>query len=56
MASDEITDAILNHTITDIWEEAKMGEVLEYLYSNRSLELTSAQKERLRVLAKAWEH
>ena len=56
MTFDEITDAVLNTTITDIWEEAKMGEVFEYLYSNRNLELTSAQKERLRVLAEAWEH
>lgn len=35
----------------DLWKDAKLDGVLEYMYANKKLRLSSDQKEMLRELA-----
>ena len=35
----------------DLWKDAKLGGVLEYMYANKRLRLSEAQREMLRQLA-----
>ena len=45
----------MDNVIGDTWSDAGMSEVLEYLYANKSLTLTDAQRRMIRGLAELWD-
>ena len=49
------TEYVVNNVIGDTWADAGMDEVLQYLYSNKHLCLTQAQRNMIRGLAEIWE-
>ena len=49
-----VKDAIYERVPKDLWEDAQMGSVIEYLYANKQLRLTDSQKRMLHDLGKAW--
>ena len=46
---------IVDNVIGDTWADAGMDEVLQYLYSNKNLCLTDAQRKMIRGLAYVWQ-
>ena len=40
-----------SEVIKDLWKDARLGGVLEYMYANKRLRLTDQQREMLRLLA-----
>ena len=37
---------------TDLWHDAKIGDIVEYLYNNKNLKLSDDQKQLMHYLAK----
>ena len=52
---EEVSTYIVDNVIGDTWSDAGMSEVLEYLYANKSLTLTDAQRRMIRGLAELWD-
>ena len=51
---DTIHQEIFETIPADLWSDAKMKEVVEYLYANKSLDLTNHQRQLLREVSKAF--
>ena len=51
---EDVKNELYKRVPNDLWADAKVGEVLEYLYSNKRLRLTADQKQMLHELASAW--
>ena len=49
-----VKEAIYQKVPEDLWQDAMVGNVIEYLYANKQLRLTDSQKHMLHVLGKAW--
>ncbi|CAE7313404.1 unnamed protein product, partial [Symbiodinium necroappetens] len=43
---------LCQHIPADLWKDAQINEVIEYLYSNKELQLTPEQKEMVRGLSR----
>ena len=45
-------EALYEKAPKDLWRDARIGDILEYLYSNKKLRLRDDQKQLVRDLAK----
>ena len=48
---DDCKDYLCKHIPDDLWRDAQINEVIEYLYANKQLHLTPEQKQMVRGLA-----
>ena len=51
----DVKEYIFHKTMSDTWADADMGDVLQYMYANKNLDLSEDQRSMIRALAYAWE-